>query len=80
MTRSSGQRSATFLDGEGTENLVVPAQLVAMAAFGALVGRLLPALAGPDRRGPVVGALVGVAMGLVGIGVFFWLISGADGA
>jgi hypothetical protein len=68
---------AAFLDGESTENLVVPVQLVLMAVVGAIVGYLLPGLAGVganSSRGAVVGAVVGVVMALVGIAVFALLL------
>ena len=49
---------AAVLDGEGTENWILPVQLLLMAAIGALVGRMVPALAGPGAtRAP--GMLVG---------------------
>lgn len=73
--------TAALLDGDDTDALVVPVQLVAMAALGALVGRLLPGLAGDSRRSPVLlGAAAGVAAALVGVLVFFVLVSGLDGA
>ena len=75
--------AALFLDGEGQENWIVPAQLAAMALLGVVVGSLLPGLAGPSAstgRARLVGALVGVAMALVGLVIFFLLLSGFDGA
>jgi hypothetical protein len=75
--------SALFLDGEGTENLIVPAQLAGMAAVGAAVGVLLPGLAGAGaspRRAAWTGALVGVAMAVLGVALFFLLLNGFDGA
>ena len=74
--------AAAFLDGEGQENWIVPVQLVAMALLGVLVGTFLPGLAGPSAsraRGQVVGALVGIAMGVLGVVIFFVLLSGFDG-
>lgn len=74
---------AYFLDGEGQENWIVPAQLAAMALLGAVVGSLLPGLAGPSAstgRARLVGAVVGVGMGLLGVLIFFLLLSGFDGA
>ncbi len=38
--------AAAALDGEGTENFILPAQLGGMAVLGAVVGYLLPGLAG----------------------------------
>lgn len=74
---------AYFFDSPGTENWIVPIQLVVMAVIGAVVGRLLPGLAGTNptpNRAMGVGAVVGVAMALVGIVVFFFLLNGLSGA
>jgi hypothetical protein len=55
---------ASFLDGEGTENLILPIHLVVMAVLGALVWRALPPApdshrattsAGTTSGGPAVG-------------------------
>jgi hypothetical protein len=75
--------SAAFLDGEGTENWILPVQLVGMAVVGAVVGRLLPGLAGadaPGARSAWIGALAGFAAALVGVGLFFLLLNGFSGA
>jgi hypothetical protein len=75
--------AAYFLDGQSTENWIIPAQLVAMALIGAVVGRLLPGLAGvgaTPRRAAVVGAVTGVVMAFVGVVIFFLLLSGFEGA
>ena len=69
--------SAAFLDGDSTEDLVVPVQLVVMAVLGALVGYLLPGLGGAGStkgRSAAVGAVVGVVLGLVGVAVFYLLL------
>ena len=74
---------AYVLDGEGTENWILPVQLLLMAVVGAVVGRLLPEVAGEGatpRRAVVVGALVGVGAAVLGLVVFFLLLSGLDGA
>jgi hypothetical protein len=74
---------ATVLDGAGTENWILPVQLVLMAALGALVGWLVPALAGREatrRRGLLVGAAVGVGCAVLGLVLFFLLLSGISGA
>ena len=74
---------AAVLDGEGTENWIIPVQLLLMAAVGALVGRLVPALAGPDAtrgRAVLVGVVVGLAAAALGLVIFFLLLSGLDGA
>jgi hypothetical protein len=75
--------SAAFFDGEGSENWIVPVAVALMLLLGAVVGSLLPGLAGSgatQRRGALVGAAVGVAMLVLGIVVFFLLLSGFDGA
>ena len=61
--------TAYFLDGRRTENWILPVQLLVMAALGALLW--------PQR---LAGALIGVGMGLVGVGVFFLLLNGFEGA
>jgi len=75
--------AATFLDGEGNENLILPAQLAGMAIVGAVVGFLLPGLAGDTastRRAVWVGVGVGLLLAVLGVLVFFLLLSGFDGA
>jgi hypothetical protein len=75
--------AAYFLDDEGQENWIVPAQLAAMALIGVVVGSLLPGLAGSTAtpgRARLVGALVGIAMAVLGVVIFFLLLSGFDGA
>jgi hypothetical protein len=75
--------AAAFLDGEGSENFIVPAQLGGMAVIGAAVGLLLPGLGGAGSsagRAARIGAFVGVGMAVLGIAVFFVLLSGFDGA
>src|SRR4051812_45969980 len=65
--------SALAFDGEGTENLILPVQLGGMAVLGAVVGYLLPGLAGDAatrRRAVWVG--VGVALLLAVLGVVFF--------
>jgi len=75
--------AAYMLDGRGTENWIVPAQLLVMAVIGAGVTFALPALA---RMGAPTGrrALTGVCWGLlassVGVLVFWFLLSGFRGA
>jgi hypothetical protein len=74
---------AGVINGQGSENWIVPVQLALMAAIGALAGRLVPTLGGADasrRRGVVVGALLGVGAAIVGVLSFFLLISGLAGA
>jgi hypothetical protein len=69
--------SAAFLDGDSTEDLVVPVQLVAMALVGAVVGYLLPGLAGPGAgrgRSAGVGAAVGLLVALLSVAVFRLLL------
>ena len=74
---------ASVLDGEGTENLILPVQLGLMAGFGALAGWAVPTLGGADatrRRGILVGALIGLGAALLGLVIFFLLLSGISGA
>ena len=75
--------TAFFFDGEGSENWIVPVAVLLMAVLGAIVGSMLPGLAGAgatQQRGAIIGAAVGVAMLVLGIVVFFLLLSGFDGA
>jgi hypothetical protein len=75
---------ATVVDGRmfdstGIDSWVVPVQLVAMAALGALVGWLVPVVAGRDatrRRGVAVGAAAGVGFAVLGLVLWFLLLSG----
>ena len=74
---------ASVLDRQGTENWILPVQLLLMAVVGAVVGRLLPEVAGEGatpRRAVVVGALVGVGAAVLGLVIFFLLLSGLGGA
>ena len=74
---------ASVVDGEGTENWILPVQLLVMAVVGAFAGWLVPQLGGRDasrRRGILVGAALGVAAGVVGLIVFFLLLNGISGA
>jgi hypothetical protein len=75
--------AAALIDGEGNENFILPTQLLGMAVVGAVVGYLLPGLAGPTastRRSVWVGAVVGLLLAVLGVVVFFLLLSGFDGA
>jgi hypothetical protein len=73
--------AAYFLDDQGTENWILPVQLGGMALVGALVGIALPGfLTGSVGRRPALGAACGVAAALVGVVVFFLLLSGFEGA
>jgi hypothetical protein len=73
--------AAAFLDGEGTENWILPVALVLTALVGALLGATLPGfVAGATGRRTAVGATYGVATAAVGVLVFFLLLSGFDGA
>ena len=74
---------ASVLDGVGTENLIVPAQLGLMAGVGALAGWAVPSLGGADatrRRGILVGALIGLGTAVLGLVTFFLLLNGVSGA
>lgn len=73
--------AAYFLDDQGTENWILPVQLGGMALVGALVGIALPGfLTGSGGRRAALGAACGVAAALVGVVVFFLLLSGFEGA
>jgi hypothetical protein len=74
---------ASVLDSQGTENFILPVQLVLMAALGALAGWLVPTLGGADasrRRGIIVGALLGLGAAVFGLVIFFLLLNGISGA
>ena len=54
-----------------------------MALVGALAGWAVPTLGGAEatrRRGVVVGALLGLAAAVLGVVIFFLLLSGLSGA
>jgi hypothetical protein len=75
--------AAALFDGEGTENWIVPVQLLAMAAIGAGVCQVVPALAreGATRgRRALTGAWWGLLAAFAGVLVFFVLINGIRGA
>jgi len=75
--------TAYFLDGEGTENWILPVAVVVMAVVGAVVGVALPGLAGDGAttsRSVLIGAIVGIAMLVLGVIVFFLLLNGFSGA
>ena len=75
--------SAAFLDGEGSENWILPVQLGGMAVIGALVGLASPSLAresATTARRVVFGALLGLLAALIGVVLFFLLLNGFDGA
>lgn len=75
--------SAAVFDGEGTENWIVPVQLLAMAGIGAGLAVALPALAregAPTGRRAMTGAWWGLLAALVGVLVFWFAINGISGA
>ena len=75
--------AAAAFDGEDSENLILPAQLVGMAVVGGVVGYLLPGIGGagsPARRSMWVGAGLGLLFAVIGVLIFFVLLSGFDGA
>ena len=75
--------SAAVFDRQGAENWIVPAQLLGMAAIGAAVCQVVPALAreGASRsRRALTGVWWGLVATLVGVLVFWLLISGLRGA
>ena len=75
--------AAFVLDEQGTENWIVPVQLVAMAAVGAAVTIALPGLAregATTGRRAMTGAWWGLLAAAVGVVVFWLLLSGFGGA
>jgi len=75
--------AAYVLDEQGTENWIVPVQLVVMAAVGAAVTVTLPGLArdgATTGRRAMTGAWWGLLAAAVGVVVFWLLISGIGGA
>jgi hypothetical protein len=75
--------AASLLDDQGTENWILPAQLLVMAVIGAGVTVALPALApggAPTGRRALTGAGWGLLGALVGVLVFWLLLNGITGA
>ncbi|HYJ28483.1 MAG TPA: hypothetical protein VEW73_12275 [Nocardioides sp.] len=75
--------SAALFDGEGTENWIVPVQLLVMAAIGAGLAVLLPALAregAPTGRRAMTGAWWGLLAAFLGVLLFWFVINGFSGA
>ena len=75
--------AASVLDGQGTENWIVPVQLVAMAAIGAAVTIALPGLAregATTGRRAMTGAWWGLLAAFAGVVVFWIAINGYGGA
>lgn len=75
--------TAYVLDDQGTENWIIPVQLLAMAAVGAAVTIALPGLAregAPTGRRALTGAWWGLAAAFVGVVVSWLLVSGLGGA
>ena len=75
--------TAALFDGEGSENWILPTAVALAVLVGALVGSTLPGLAGGGasrRRGAGVGAATGFGMLVLGVVVFFLLLSGFSGA
>ncbi|GEM_PF-841621 len=74
---------ASLFDGEGTENWIIPVQLILMAIIGAVVTLALPSLASASASTTtraLTGAGWGVLAALIGLVVFFFLLNGFDGA
>lgn len=76
--------SALVLDrSSATENLILPAQLVAMACLGAALAAVWPALApagASTGRRLLVGAGWGLLAAVLGVGVFWLMLNGLHGA
>jgi hypothetical protein len=74
---------ASVLDGQGTENWIIPVQLLVMALVGVGLTFVLPAMAragAPTGTRVLTGAAWGVAAAVVGLVVFWLLLNGFDGA
>jgi hypothetical protein len=75
--------AAYALDSPGTENWIIPVQLVAMALVGAAITVALPALAregAETGRRAMTGAWWGLLAAFVGVVVFWLLLNGVNGA
>jgi hypothetical protein len=75
--------AAYALGDQGAENWILPLQLVVMAAIGAGITLVIPALGkagAPAIQRALIGAAWGVAAALVGAVVFWFLLSGIGGA
>ena len=75
--------AASLLDDRGTENWIVPVQLLVMAVIGAGVAVALPALArdgASTGRRAITGVWWGLLAAFVGVLVFWLLLSGFTGA
>ena len=74
---------AAVLDGRGAENWIIPVDLLVMVAIGAGVAVALPAVARagePTGRRAFAGVVWGVLAALIGLLVFWLLLSGFGGA
>lgn len=75
--------SAALLDGQGTENWILPAQVAVMVLLGVLVTLVAPALAGAGAsrsQRVLIGAGWGLLAACVGVLVFWFLLNGLHGA
>jgi uncharacterized membrane protein YeaQ/YmgE (transglycosylase-associated protein family) len=75
--------AASILDDQGVENWIIPAQMLVMAVIGAAVTLALPSLAragAPGGRRALTGACWGLLAALIGVLIFWLLISGLPGA
>lgn len=75
--------SAFLFDADGSENWIIPVQLLAMALTGAAVTVALPALAregATTSRRVRTGIWWGLLAAFVGVLVFWFLLNGIRGA
>ena len=72
---------AIVLDGDGQEGWISPVQVVLVTLVGAAVGYALPLLAGEGAlrsRGALIGVLTGLVGVVLGLVMYFLVLSGFD--
>ena len=72
---------AIVLDGDGQEGWIIPVQVVLVTLVGAAVGYALPLLAGEGAlrsRGALIGVLTGLVGVVLGLVMYFLVLSGFD--
>jgi len=72
---------AVVLDGDGQEGWIIPVQVVLVTLVGAAVGYALPLLAGEGAlrsRGALIGVLTGLVGVVLGLVMYFLVLSGFE--